>query len=96
MIRFNALTGHEQRRFLADWRTPEQRKAEQPSYPLIGWGSFSADGRTLVSSAMELDLRLGRRDRHDAPQVPAAESARLPCGPVPRRPDRGDLGYPLR
>jgi WD40 repeat protein len=35
VIRFNALTGHEQRRFLADWRTPEQQKAGQPRLPAM-------------------------------------------------------------
>ena len=53
VIRFNALTGHEQRRFLADWRTPEQQKAGRPREPDMWEAAFSADGRTLVSSQME-------------------------------------------
>ena len=53
VIRFNALTGHEQRRFLADWRTPEEQKAGRPRQPNMWYATFSADGRTLVSSQME-------------------------------------------
>ena len=53
VIRFNGLTGREQRRFLADWRTPEQRKANRPREPDMLEATFSADGRTLVSSQTE-------------------------------------------
>ncbi len=53
VIRFNGLTGHEQRRFLAEWRTPEQQKAGRPRTPDIWAAAFSSDGRTLVSSQME-------------------------------------------
>ncbi len=53
VILFNALTGHEQRRFLADWRTPEQKKAKRPREPDMWDASFGTDGRTLVSSQME-------------------------------------------
>jgi WD40 repeat protein len=53
VIRFNALTGHEQRRFLADWRTEEQKKAGKPREPDMWEATFSADGRMLVSSEME-------------------------------------------
>jgi WD40 repeat protein len=53
VIRYNALTGHEQRRFLADWRTPEQKKAQRPGGLAMWHASFSADGRTLVSTQME-------------------------------------------
>jgi WD40 repeat protein len=53
LIRFNALTGHEQRRFLADWRTPEQQKAKRPREPDLWEAVFSLDGRTLVSCQME-------------------------------------------
>src|SRR5262249_21367021 len=51
-IRFNALTGHEQRRFLADWRTA-QEKAGRPQEPDMWTTTFSGDARTLVSSRME-------------------------------------------
>jgi WD40 repeat protein len=53
VIRFNELTGHEQRRFLADWRTPEQQKAEKPRAPDMRDAAFSGDGRTMVTSQME-------------------------------------------
>ena len=53
MIRFNGLTGHEQRRFLAEWRTPEQQKARRPREPAMWHATFSADGRTMVSSQRE-------------------------------------------
>jgi WD40 repeat protein len=53
VIHFDALTGQEQRRFLADWRTPEQQKAGRPRAPDLWEAAFSADGRTLVSSQME-------------------------------------------
>jgi RNA polymerase sigma factor (sigma-70 family) len=49
VIRFNVLTGHEQRRFLADGRTPEQRKAARPGDPVLSAAAFSADGRTMAS-----------------------------------------------
>jgi WD40 repeat protein len=53
VIRVNSLTGHEQRRFLAEWRSPEQQKAKRPCEPDISGATFSSDGRTLVSSQME-------------------------------------------
>ena len=53
MIRFNALTGHVQRRFIADWRTAEDRKARKPGYRGLGNAVFGADGRTLASSVMD-------------------------------------------
>jgi WD40 repeat protein len=53
VIRFNALTGHEQRRFLAEWRTPEQQHAATPPVPGVWRAAFSSDGRTLVSSRKE-------------------------------------------
>jgi len=53
VIRFNALTGREQRRFLADARTPEQQKAGRPRNPDLFTAAFSADVRTMVSSSDE-------------------------------------------
>jgi WD40 repeat protein len=50
VIRFNGLTGHEQRRFVAEWRTPEQQKARHSRVPYMQNASFSGDGRTLVSN----------------------------------------------
>ena len=49
VIRFNVLTGHEQRPFRVDWRTAEERRLEQPA---MGKPAFSADGHTLVTSHM--------------------------------------------
>jgi WD40 repeat protein len=48
VIRFNALSGHEDRRFLADWRNREQRNAGKPRIPYMGRAAFSNDGSTLV------------------------------------------------
>jgi WD40 repeat protein len=53
VIRFNALTGHDQSRFLADWRTEQQKIARQPREPDMWQATFSTEGRTLVSSQME-------------------------------------------
>ena len=50
VIRFNGLTGHEQRRFLADVRTPEQQKAPGAGESAIFTAAFSADGGTMASS----------------------------------------------
>jgi WD40 repeat protein len=50
IIRLNALTGHEQRNFVADWRTPEHQKAGRIHEPAVADAAFSGDGRTLVSS----------------------------------------------
>ena len=94
VIRFNALTGHEQRRFLAEWRTPEQQKAGRPREPDMWEATFSADGRTLVSSQMEWiyvwDVESGTMRR----EVPASAPARLQPHARPRRPHAGDLGHP--
>ena len=49
VIRYNVLTGHEQRRFFADGRTPEQRKAAGPRDSVLSSAAFSADGRTMAS-----------------------------------------------
>jgi WD40 repeat protein len=49
VIRCNVLTGHEQRRFLVDGRTPEQRKAARLRDPVLSAAAFSADGRTMAS-----------------------------------------------
>jgi RNA polymerase sigma factor (sigma-70 family) len=57
VVRFNVLTGHEQRRFLADGRPPERRKAASPDHPVISAAAFSADGRTMASfSEGSIDL----------------------------------------
>ena len=96
VIRFNALTGHEQRRFLADWRTPEQQKAGRPREPDMWEATFSADGRTLVSSQTEWIYVWDVESGTTAPEVPASAPARLQPHPRPRRPHAGDLGPPVR
>jgi WD40 repeat protein len=53
VIRFNGLTGHEQRRFVAEWRTPELQQAVPRPLPEMDQATFSVDGRTLVSSHTE-------------------------------------------
>jgi WD40 repeat protein len=53
VIRLNSLTGREVRKFLADWRSPEQRNAGRPIEPRMWNATFSADGRTLVSSLLQ-------------------------------------------
>jgi WD40 repeat protein len=53
VIRFNALTGREQRRFVGEWRTQEQQKARQPREPYMMNATISVDGGTVVSSHME-------------------------------------------
>ncbi len=53
VITFDGMTGNEQYRFIADWRTPEQIQANKPKWPQLWNGSFTSDGRTLVSSSAE-------------------------------------------
>ncbi len=95
VIRFNALTGHEQRRFLADWRTPEQQKAKRPREPDMWEAAFSPDGRTLVSSQMEWiyvwDIESGtmrRKIRH-----PHQHGCNLTLAPDGRTLATADLRY---
>jgi WD40 repeat protein len=51
VIRYDGLTGKAPKRFVADWRTPEQKRANRPSQPDLWEGDFSVDGRILVTSA---------------------------------------------
>ena len=53
VIRLNALTGREQRRFMAEWRTPEQKNAGTPRIPDMWDAKLSGDGHTLVTSHRE-------------------------------------------
>lgn len=53
VIRLSSLTGHEQRRFLTDCRTPEQQKVGKPVCAEIHAAAFSPDGRTLASSHLD-------------------------------------------
>ena len=96
VIRFNALTGHVQRRFIADWRTAEDRKARKPGYRGLGNAVFSADGRTLASSVMDWihvwDVESGTP--RGKIRSPGRWARRL--APGPRRPEPGGLGLPRR
>ena len=74
VIRFDGLTGKEQRRFVAEWRSKEQRTANRPRRPDLWEADFSPDGRTLVSSSEQYvyvwdvdtgGMRLKIRHPHD-------------------------------
>ncbi|MFI5456684.1 MAG: WD40 repeat domain-containing protein [Isosphaerales bacterium] len=95
VIRLNSLTGHEQGRFLAEWRTPEEQKAERPREPNMWEATFSADGRTLISSVKEWlyvwDVEsgtLGRKIRG-----PHQQSYNLALAPDGRTLATSDLRY---
>jgi WD40 repeat protein len=51
VIRCNGLTGREDRRFLADGRSPAQQKGGRPEDTAISAAAFSADGRTMAASS---------------------------------------------
>jgi WD40 repeat protein len=53
VVRFDARTGREEKRFLADWRTLDQIKAGRPRNPDLWIGAFSQDGRTLATSSSD-------------------------------------------
>ncbi|MGC8640767.1 MAG: WD40 repeat domain-containing protein [Isosphaeraceae bacterium] len=53
VVRLDALTGKEQRRFLADWRSPEERRSPRSQWPWMWKAAFSSDGRVLATSADE-------------------------------------------
>ncbi len=95
VIRLNALTGHEQRRFRADSRRPEQQKAGPPNPRSLAAATFSGDGRTMVSSERRMALRVGRRIRDVAPEVPPAAPVGLQHHARPRRPHACDLSLAL-
>jgi WD40 repeat protein/beta-lactamase regulating signal transducer with metallopeptidase domain len=67
VMEFDGLTGKEQRRFAADFRTPEQVQARKPRDYQMWTGAFSADGRTLISSSAEFvyvwDVETGKLRR---------------------------------
>jgi WD40 repeat protein len=95
VIRFDAQTGEEQRRFLADWRAPEQQKADRPRRPDMWEAAFSADGRTLVSSQMEWsyvwDVESGTMRRKI--QHPHQHGCKLALAPDGRMLATGDILY---
>jgi WD40 repeat protein len=68
VIRFDALTGKELRRFAADWRPPGERPVRPGVITELLWlGAFSLEGRTLVSSHAEFiyvwDVKTGKLRR---------------------------------
>ncbi len=92
VIRFNGLTGHEERRFLAEWRTPDQIKAEIRMVPGFRTATFSADGGTLASSrgkwACVWDVASGSIAPKDLASTPKWLLARNFC----RRTHAGNVG----
>ncbi len=95
VVRFNALTGREVRRFRVDGRPPEERDA-QPGRPTLGRSAFSADGRTLASSArdwiyiwdvesgmMRREIRLSHEDGCVIALAPDGRTLAIGTGPFP-------------
>ena len=88
VIRFNGLTGREQRRFLADGRTPEQQKAgrRRTSRHLHRRVQRRRPHDGLVFRRM--GLRVGRRGRYACvagSATPTRTAASSPCPPTARR-----------
>lgn len=74
VFQFDASTGQQRQKVLADYRTPQEIEARRPREPQLWEGDFSADGKTLVSSSAEWiyvwdvdtgTLRLQIRHPHD-------------------------------
>ena len=87
------LTGREQRRFLADGRTPEQQKAGRPRNrrPVVHCRvQRRRPHHGLVLKRM--GLRVGRRSRDASSQNPIPQRSRLLSHPIARRQDGRDLG----
>lgn len=53
VIQFDASTGQQQHKVLADYRTPQEIQVGRPREPQLWSGAFSLDGKTLVSSSAE-------------------------------------------
>ena len=49
VVRLDALTGHEQKRFVADWRSPEEQHDDRSPWPWTWNAVFSGDHKTLVT-----------------------------------------------
>ena len=95
VIRFNALTGRELRRFRVDGRPPEERDA-QPGRPTLGRSAFSADSRTLASTArdwiyiwdvesgmLRREIRLAHEDGCVIALSPDGRTLAIGTGPFP-------------
>ena len=85
VVRFNSLTGREQRRFLADWRTAAERERDNPNIPYLWEAAFSADGRVMISSIARWihvwDAETGELKRRIAsPHRPGCQLAVSPDG----------------
>ena len=67
VVRLDALTGKERRRFLTDWRSPEKRQLPTSPWPAMWQAVFSADARTLGSATDEFvyvwDVNAGKLRR---------------------------------
>jgi WD40 repeat protein len=95
VIRFNALTGREIRRFRVDGRPPEERDA-LPDRPALLRATFSADGRTLGTIAREWiylwdvesgqlrrEIRLAHQDGGYLSLSPDGRTLAIATGPYP-------------
>ncbi len=101
VIRFNVLTGHEERRFLADGRTAEQQQAARLGNPILATAAFSADGRTMASSfegwvcvwdvaAGTLRRRILYPHSRDCSLAVAPDGKTIATSDVPREGDQGE------
>jgi WD40 repeat protein len=67
VIQLDGLIGKEQRRFVADYRTVEERQAARPQQLQLWQAAFSGDGRVLVSSSADVvavwDVESGKMRR---------------------------------
>lgn len=95
VIQFDALTGREQRRFLADWRPEVEGKARGANRPELWEGAFSADARTLASSSGHFvyvwDVETGKLRR--SLKHPHENGCRLALSPDGRTLATSDLLY---
>jgi WD40 repeat protein len=95
VIRFNALTGREIRRFRVDGRPPEERDA-LPDRPALLRATFSADGRTLgtiarewvylwdvESGALRREIQLSHPDGGTLALSPDGRTLAIATGPYP-------------
>ena len=95
VVRFNALTGREVRRIRVDGRPPEERDA-LPDRPSLKSATFSADGRTLASTArdwiyvwdvesgkLRREIRLSHEDGCFLALAPDGRTLAIATGPYP-------------
>ncbi len=95
VIQLDGLTGKEQRRFLADFRTAEEKLAAGRQQFQLWQANFSADGRILVSSSADVvavwDVETGtmlRNIRH-----PHAHGCHVALSPDGKTLATSDLQY---